>query len=206
MPRSTGILIAPDQYDNTGRVALDYSWDAADQGFNGMSYDVAGAAWATTPVLATGTIYMAKIKVPASVTSTKCTFVVTAIDASITAGTAALYNAAGTKIAETGSLLTNANGSKLTSITGVTYPTWASPVALTPGYYFAALRFTRSGTSTLKIAGCIPTNAGGFDIANMGAASAADFRYATIAGASMPSSMTMSSRAALTTQYPWFAV
>lgn len=189
-----------------GDCALD-SWGAPDQTFNGWTYDPTPAAWATTPVLATTNIYMHKIKVPVSTTSSKCTFIVTAIDASITAGTAALYTDAGVKIAETGSLLTNANGSKLTSITGVTFPTWVTPVAITPGYYHVAFRFTRTGTSTLKLAGCIPTNAGGFDIANMGSASAANYRYAIGGtGTTMPSSITMSSRTAFSGAYTWFAI
>lgn len=193
-----------------GEAGLDWLDSPSDRGFVASNYNPVSAGMATianTPALLKSSIYTVKIKVPVYETSTKVTFLCAAVDSGITACTVALFTDAGTKIAETADITTS---STLKTAMGVKFPSWATPVALTPGYYHVAFRFTSStATSTLKLSGCIPAIPG-IDIGNMGDSAAAQFHYATSgtngSQASIPSTITMSSRVANTSSYTWFAI
>lgn len=170
----------------------------AAQNLTAWSYDPSGAVNAI--LLTSGTIYLAKLHIPADAAVTKLYWWMPVAGASVTAGQnfGGLYSSAGARLVQADA------DAKVTATAGLQTLTLASTALTAGSFVWAALVFNAGTAPTLAYA----SGATGATTALNVGLTAATFRYATAGTGqtALPSSITPASNSASAIAGPWVAI
>jgi hypothetical protein len=177
------------QATNSAADLTETTQNASDHGLLTWNYDPAFMS-AGSGALASGTLYLNRVKVTANAITNSVMYVVNTAGGTLTSGQnfMALFDSAGNRIAITADLTATDFAS-----TGTKTTPWVSTASIVPGFYYVAL--LTNGTTGVNVWKTTTSNANGIN-ANL---SAATYRYSSggtgLTGlTAVPSTVTMANR------------